>query len=163
MMKVTNAYYEKDAAIFKEDKNIANLGPLFTEMTGMPVDAVAMRAWRFWASFLGFGYVIIVGAGTDAVDYKLISICHKGDIVVSQDYGVAAMALGKGAYAIHQSGKWYTDENIDQMLMERNLNKKARRGSHKNHIKGPRKRTEEDDVRFAQSFEKMIQTIIQIR
>lgn len=79
--------------------------------------------------------VIIVGAGTDAVDYKLISICHKGDIVVSQDYGVAAMALGKGAYAIHQSGKWYTDENIDQMLMERNLNKKARRGSHKNHIK----------------------------
>lgn len=91
------------------------------------------------------------------------SICHKGDIVVSQDYGVAAMALGKGAYAIYQSGKWYTDENIDQMLMERHLNKKARRGSHKNHIKGPRKRTEEDDVRFAQSFEKMIQTVIQVR
>lgn len=41
----------------------------------------------------------------DAVDYKLISICHKGDVVVSQDYGVAAMALGKGVYAIHQSGK----------------------------------------------------------
>ena len=107
--------------------------------------------------------ILPINAGADAVDYKLISICHKGDIVVSQDYGVAAMALGKGAYAIHQSGKWYTDENIDQMLMERNLNKKARRGSHKNHIKGPRKRTEEDDVRFAQSFEKMIQTIIQIR
>ena len=80
----------------------------------------------------------------------------KGDIVVSQDYGVAAMALGKGAYAIHQSGKWYTNENIDMMLMERHLNKKARRGSNKNHIKGPKKRTEEDDVRFAQSFEKLI-------
>mgnify|MGYP000587138657 CR=1 FL=1 len=93
----------------------------------------------------------------DAVDYKLISICHKGDVVVSQDYGVAAMALGKEAYAIHQSGKWYTNENIDQMLMERHLNKKARRSSHKNHMKGPRKRTEEDDVRFAQSFEKLIQ------
>ena len=39
---------------------------------------------------------IVVGAGADAVDYKLISICHKGDVVVSQDYGVAAMALGKG-------------------------------------------------------------------
>lgn len=100
--------------------------------------------------------VIVVGAGADAVDYKLISICHKGDIVVSQDYGVAAMALGKGAYAIHQSGKWYTNENIDQMLMERHLNKKARRSSGKNHIKGPRKRTEEDNVRFAQSFEKLI-------
>ena len=59
-------------------------------------------------------------------------------------------------YAIHQSGKWYTNENIDRMLMERHLNKKVRRSSHKNHIRGPRKRTEEDDVRFAQSFEKLI-------
>lgn len=100
--------------------------------------------------------VIVVGAGADAVDYKLISICHRGDIVVSQDYGVAAMALGKGAYAIHQSGKWYTDENIDRMLMERHLNKKARRGSSKNHIKGPKNRTNEDDERFAQSFEKLV-------
>ena len=100
--------------------------------------------------------VIVVSAGADAVDYKLISICHKGDVVVSQDYGVAAMALGKGAYAIHQFGKWYTNENIDQMLMERHLNKKARCCSHKHHMKGPRKRTEEDDVRFAQSFEKLI-------
>lgn len=118
--------------------------------------------------------VIVVGTGADAVDYKLISICHKGDIVVSQDYGVAAMALGKGVYAIHQSGRWYTDDNIDQMLMERHLNKKARRGSHKNHLKGctmsgghrlcmdrsesgdPKKRTEEDDKRFAQSFEMLV-------
>ena len=100
--------------------------------------------------------VVVVGAGADAVDYKLISICHRGDIVVSQDYGVAAMALGKGAYAIHQSGKWYTNDNIDQMLMERHLNKKAGRSSHKNHIKGPKKRTEEDNERFAQSFEKLI-------
>ena len=103
-----------------------------------------------------YSEVIVVSAGADAVDYKLISICHKGDVVVSQDYGVAAMALGKGAYAIHQSGKWYTNENIDQMLMERHLNKKARRSSHKNHMKGPRRRTEEDDVRFAQSFEKLV-------
>lgn len=103
-----------------------------------------------------YSEVIVVGAGADAVDYKLISICHKGDIVVSQDYGVAAMALGKGAYAIHQSGKWYTDENIDRMLMERHLNKKARRSSSKNHIKGTRKRTNEDDERSAQSFEKLV-------
>ena len=103
-----------------------------------------------------YSEVIVVGAGADAVDYKIISICNKGDIVVTQDYGVAAMALGKGAYAIHQSGKWYTNDNIDQMLMERHLNKKARRGFHKNHIKGPKKRTEEDDKCFAQSFEKLV-------
>jgi len=109
----------------------------------------------------GYSEVIVVGAGADAVDYKLISLCHRGDIVVSQDYGVAAMALGKGAYAIHQSGKWYTDENIDQMLMERHLNKKARRASQKNHFKGPKKRTEEDDERFAQSFERMVKAALE--
>ncbi len=103
-----------------------------------------------------YSEIVVVGAGMDAVDYKLISLCRKGDIVVTQDYGVAAMALGKGAYAIHQSGKWYTDDNIDRMLMERHLNKKARRGSHRNHIKGPRKRTSEDDVRFAESLETLI-------
>ena len=68
-----------------------------------------------------YSEVIVVGAGADAVDYKLISICHRGDIVVTQDYGVAAMALGKGAFAIHQSGKWYTNENIDQMLIEKGV------------------------------------------
>ena len=103
-----------------------------------------------------YSEVVVVGAGADAVDYKLISICHRGDIVVTQDYGVAAMALGKGAFAIHQSGKWYTNENIDQMLMERHLNKKARRALSRNHIKGPRKRTDEDDQRFAESFEKLL-------
>ena len=103
-----------------------------------------------------YSEVIVVGAGADAVDYKLISICHKGDVVISQDYGVASMALGKGAYAIHQSGKWYTNENIDQMLMERHLNKKARRASGKKHLRGPRKRTSEDDEHFRASFEKMI-------
>lgn len=106
-----------------------------------------------------YSEVKVIGAGADAVDFALINLCRKNDIVVTQDYGVAAMALGKGAYAIHQSGKWYTDENIDQMLMERHLGKKARRGSGKNHLKGPKKRTEEDDVRFQRSFEKLVMTI----
>jgi len=103
-----------------------------------------------------YSEVIIVGAGADAVDFKLISLCCPGDIVVTQDYGVAAMALGKKAYAIHQSGKWYTDENIDQMLMERHLAKKARRGNSRNHLKGPRKRTAENDQHFEESFEKLL-------
>lgn len=106
-----------------------------------------------------YSEVKVIGAGADAVDFVLINLCRKNDIVVTQDYGVAAMALGKGAYAIHQSGKWYTDENIDQMLMERHLGKKARRASGKNHLKGPKKRTEEDDVRFQRSFEKLVMTI----
>jgi uncharacterized protein YaiI (UPF0178 family) len=100
--------------------------------------------------------------GADAVDFALIGMLKKdaNDIVVTQDYGVAAMALGKNAFVIHQSGKWYTNENIDQMLMERHLNKKARRGKSKNHLKGPKKRTELDDLHFRESFERMVRKAI---
>lgn len=109
-----------------------------------------------------YAEVKIIGAGADAVDYALINLCRKGDIVVSQDYGVAAMALGKGAYAIHQSGKWYTNENIDQMLMERHMAKKARMSKRqKTHLKGPSKRTEEDDKRFADAFRRLVEKATQ--
>lgn len=105
-----------------------------------------------------YAEVKIIGAGADAVDYALIHLCRRGDIVVSQDYGVAAMALGKGAYAIHQSGKWYTNENIDRMLMERHMAKKARRSKkQKAHLKGPARRTEEDDKRFEASFVRLVE------
>lgn len=98
--------------------------------------------------------VIIADKGADSVDIVLINRCSKGDIVVSQDYGVAAMALGKGAYAIHQSGKWYTDENIDELLMKRHISKAERKANKR--IKGPKKRTEEDNIRYTESFEKLL-------
>ena len=102
-----------------------------------------------------YSVIRVIAAGVDAVDLALINLCHRGDIVVTQDYGVAALALGKGARAIHQSGRWYTDENIDSLLMERHLAAKARR-SGKHHLKGPARRTAEDDQRFAESLERMI-------
>lgn len=103
-----------------------------------------------------YSQVKVIGAGADAVDFALVNLCKRGDIVVSQDYGVAAMALGKGAYAIHQSGKWYTDDNIDQMLMERHVARKARMGKNKIHSKGPAKRTEEDNRQFEESFIRLL-------
>lgn len=92
----------------------------------------------------------------DAVVFALLNCCKKDDIVVMQDYGVAAMILGRGAYGIHQSGKWYTNKNIDQLLMEHHLTKKARMGKGKHHLKGPAKRTEVDDRRFEKSLRKLI-------
>jgi len=102
-----------------------------------------------------YSEIRVIGAGADAVDIALINLCQRGDIVVTQDYGVAALALGKGAKAIHQSGRWYTDENIDGLLMERHMAKVARRSA-KHHLKGPAKWTEEDDRRFEESFRKLI-------
>ena len=104
-----------------------------------------------------YSEVKVIGAGADAVDFALVGLCRKGDLVVTQDYGVAAMILGKGAYGIHQSGKWYTDENIDRMLMERHISKKVRRSKSKYHLEGPAKRTAEDDARFEESLEQLIQ------
>ena len=103
-----------------------------------------------------YSEVKVIGAGADAVDFALVGLCQKGDLVVTQDYGVAAMILGKGAYGIHQSGKWYTDENIDRMLMERHISKKVRRSKLKHHLRGPAKRTAEDDTRFEESLERLI-------
>ncbi len=104
-----------------------------------------------------YSEVKIISAGKDAVDFAIISICTREDIVVTQDYGVAAMALGKGSHVIHQSGKWYTNDNIDQMLMERHIASKQRnskRNGKRPH--GPKKRTEDDDRRFEESFIKMV-------
>lgn len=100
--------------------------------------------------------VRIIGAGSDAVDFVLVNMLNKGDVAVTQDYGLAAMALSKGAYCIHQSGKIFTDDNIEGLLMDRHLSKKARMSKSKHHIKGPKKRTEYDDKRFEEAFEKMI-------
>ena len=108
-----------------------------------------------------YSEVKIIGAGRDAVDFALINLCRKEDIVVTQDYGVAAMALGRGAMAIHQSGMLYTQDNIDLLLMERHLSQKARMSKGKHHLKGPKKRTPEDDQRFRIAFEQLISGVVQ--
>lgn len=103
-----------------------------------------------------YSRVHTVSAGRDAVDLALINLCKRGDVVISQDYGMAALALGKGAYAIHQSGRRYTNDNIDELLMQRHLAQKARRTSRKNYLKGPSARTREDDLAFARAFEALL-------
>ena len=104
-----------------------------------------------------YSEVKIIAAGADAVDFALINLCHAGDIVVTQDYGVAAMALGRCAFAIHHDGWQYTEDNIDRLLTERHIAKMARRSSHKNHLKGPRRRTTEDNERFIAGLKRLLE------
>lgn len=103
-----------------------------------------------------YSTVRTIGAGADAVDFALTAECRKGDIVVTQDYGVAAMILSKGAHGLHQSGMRYTNENIDRLLAERHMAKKARMSRAKHHMKGPKKRTQEDDARFLSALETLL-------
>ena len=91
--------------------------------------------------------------GADAVDFVLVNRVKKGDIVVTQDYGLAAMVLAKRGYAIDQNGRWYTSENIDQLLDSRHMSKKIRQAGGR--LKGPKKRQKEDDEKFEKSFNKL--------
>ena len=100
--------------------------------------------------------VITVDPGADAADLALVNRCRAGDLAVTQDYGVAALVLGRGGLAIHPSGRWYTEENIDALLMERCIAGKQRRSKSRHHLKGPPKRTPEDDRRFAESLERLV-------
>lgn len=92
---------------------------------------------------------VTVDPGADSADLALANRCAPGDVVITQDYGVAALALGRGADALHPSGRRYTDGNIDGLLADRYAAKKQRRACGKHHLKGPTKRTAADDRAFA--------------
>lgn len=94
----------------------------------------------------GYGETIIVGKGNDAVDYELINKTQAGDIIITQDYGVAAMGLAKCAHVLNQNGLIYSDNNIDRLLFERHVAKKIRRAGGK--TSNPSKRTKENDIKF---------------
>jgi len=98
----------------------------------------------------GYSTVITVDRAADSVDYALMGLLTRDDIVVTQDYGLAAMVLDKGASAFSQNGMEYTTNNIDRLLLERHIGMKVRK--HGGRTKGPSKRTQEDNKRFKAVF-----------
>lgn len=97
---------------------------------------------------------ITVSKGSDSVDFSLIRMLEKGDVVVTQDYGLAGMVLAKGGKAIRQDGLIYNEYNIDRLLDERHNAKKLRKS--KVRFKGPKKRTSEDDVKYIEELKKIL-------
>lgn len=96
-----------------------------------------------------YSEIVTVSQGADSVDLYLINRVKENDIVVTQDYGVAALALGKRAKAISNSGLIFTDDNIDKLLFERFLGKKQRNAAKgKKRMSRIPKRTLEDDRAF---------------
>lgn len=102
---------------------------------------------------------IVISKGADSVDFALVNKVKKGDIVVTQDYGLAAMVLSKGGHPINQNGQIYNNENIDMLLFTRHLSKKIRNSGQR--LKGPRKREKEDDIRFETSLDNLIQRVVE--
>jgi uncharacterized protein YaiI (UPF0178 family) len=99
---------------------------------------------------------LVVGADPQEADFKIINMTEEGDIVVTQDWGLAAMVLGKGAKCLNPTGREFHSDRIEFLLEEREIKGKLRRGGGR--TKGPKKRTAEDDRRFEISLEQILLT-----
>ncbi|PGL70091.1 YaiI/YqxD family protein [Bacillus sp. AFS055030] len=100
---------------------------------------------------------IVVSQGADAVDFALVNRVEKGDLIITQDYGLAAMVLSKNAYVLNQNGFQYTNENIDSLLHTRYVSKKIRNAGGR--VKGPKKRQKLDNTNFENGLRKLLSSI----
>jgi uncharacterized protein YaiI (UPF0178 family) len=90
---------------------------------------------------------LVFDTGADSVDFALVNRLAKGDIAVTQDYGLASLCLARGGRALSQNGLVYTDANIDALLETRYQTKRLLRAG--KHVKGPARRTPAQDEAFA--------------
>ena len=102
---------------------------------------------------------LVFDKGADSVDFALVNRVSAGDLVVTQDYGLASMCLAKQAIVLHQDGWQYTGDNIGALLFQRSEARKYRASGGR--VKGPAKRTKEQDKHFAQALSGLLQQAVQ--
>lgn len=100
-----------------------------------------------------YAVVKLISPGANSVDLAIENEVKKQDLVLTQDYGVATITLGKGGLCLNQYGRLYTNENIDYLLELRNQSRILRK---KRNVKGPRKRTKQDEKRLLMKIEEII-------
>ena len=97
--------------------------------------------------------------GADSVDYALVNRVCPGDIVITQDYGLASMCLAKQARVLHQDGWEYTQDNIDALLLVRHDSQKYRAAGGR--AKGPKKRKPQQNASFESTLLSLLQNSVQ--
>ena len=102
---------------------------------------------------------LVFDKGADSVDFSLVNRIDPGDIVITQDYGLASMCLARNARAMHQDGWEYTRDNIDALLLVRHNSRKFRASGGR--MKGARKRTCQQDIAFENALGSLLQTTVQ--
>ncbi len=100
-----------------------------------------------------YAKIVVASVGANAADLLLENEIKENDLVLTQDYGVAIIALSKKAYCLNQLGNFYTNENIDYLMEMKNINRKVRK--HTN-VKGPKKRTKKDEEKLLQNIQLLI-------
>ena len=91
-----------------------------------------------------------VDAGPDAADYRIVQLAEAGDIIVTQDYGLASLLLPKDCIVLHHTGFEYNKMNMDYMLETRHMSSVIRRGGGR--TKGPKALSQEDKQKFTDLF-----------
>lgn len=99
---------------------------------------------------------VIVDKGADSVDFALVNKTEQGDVVITQDYGLASMCLARGVRVLHQDGWEYTSYNIDALLFQRHSAREYRAAGGR--TKGPAKRRNTQNEAFAAALRKILQT-----
>jgi len=122
---------------------------------GLPVVLVANSNVSF-ARYEGRSGVetLTVGTGPDAADFAIVERLEPGDIVVTQDIGLAAMVLGRGAAALSPRGRVFYLATIDAELAVRHAQAKLRRAGGRHG--GPSAFEDEDREHFRDRFEMLI-------
>lgn len=105
-----------------------------------------------------YATVKIVDSGFQIVDMYVVNNTNNGDIVITQDYGVAAMCLPKCAGVLSPNGNLYSNENIDKLLEDRHISQCIRRAGGRTH--GQKKRSKEDEVKLISNLENVIKRIL---
>jgi len=93
---------------------------------------------------------LVFSKGADSVDFALVNMVRPGDVVITQDYGLAAMCLARSVRILNQDGMEYTADNMEGLLMARHTAKKIRNGGGR--LKGPPKRTASQDKAFVSAL-----------
>lgn len=102
---------------------------------------------------------LVFDKGADSVDFSLVNRITPGDIAITQDYGLASMCLSREARVLHQDGWEYTPDNIDALLLVRHDFRKFRASGGR--MRGQKKRSQQQDLRFEQALEALIQASVQ--
>ncbi len=98
---------------------------------------------------------LIFDKGADSVDFAVANRAASGDLVITQDYGLASMCLAKNARVLHQDGWEYTPDNISGLMEQRHAAKKYRAAGGR--TKGPSKRTQSQNTAFSSALEAILQ------
>lgn len=101
-------------------------------------------------------YHIVVGDGDQETDLKVLNLTETGDVVVTQDWGLAAMVLGKKARCLNPGGREFHNDQMDFLLEEREMKAKLRRSGGR--TKGPSKRTTQQDIQFQECLAGILET-----